>query len=295
MIVKPDCVVCSINGVLNLFKNGLLDLKYQEEILRKILKYYAEADYNKLTISAAKDVKKIIYEVSGVLDPYKSLKDKFNLKAFEYYKKYEKKIKNNSNSFEKALRLAIAGNIIDFGPTHDFDVDKKIVEVFDVNFPINDSKELFEEIKKAESILYLADNTGEIVFDKLFLEVIKHPNVIFAVRHSPVLNDATLEDVKFVGIDKIAAKVITNGDNAPGTLLNCVSEEFLWYFNNVDLIISKGQGNFEGLSEVTDKNIYFLLTVKCEMIANVIGVQKGDCIVKSAIKRMEDKYENRVN
>ncbi len=281
MIIKSDCVVCSINGVLNLFKNGLLDIKYQEEILRKVLKYYCETDYNQLTIAAAKNIQKIIRDVTGISDPYKILKDKYNLKALKYYEKY----KNNINK-QQALRLAIAGNIIDFGPTHDFDVDKKINEVLEAVFPINDSEKLFEEITKANSILYLGDNTGEIVFDKLFLEEINHPNVTFAVRNSPVLNDATIEDAKFVGIDKIVKNLITNGDNAPGTLLSSVSDEFLEYFNNVDLIISKGQGNFEGLSDVRDKNIYFLLTVKCEEIAKSIGVKKGDCIVKSTISTL---------
>lgn len=280
MLIKPDCIVCSINSVLNLFKNELLDDKYQEEILRKVLKYYSEADYNQLTIGAAKNIQKIIREVTGISDPYKCLKDKYNLKALEYYEKYK-----NAVDKEKALKLTIAGNIIDFGPTHDFDVDKKIEEVLEAEFPFNDSKELFEEIIKAKSILYLGDNTGEIVFDKLFLEIIKHPNVTFVVRHSPVLNDATIEDAVFVGIDKVVKKLITNGDSTPGTLLSSVSQEFLEYFNNADLIISKGQGNFEGLSEITDKNIYFLLTVKCENIAQSIGVKKGDCIVKSGGKK----------
>lgn len=287
MILKPDCITCSINGVLNLFKKGLLDSKYQEEILRRILKHYSQVDYNQLTISASREVKNIIYEVSGNPDPFKPLKDKFNQKALEYCEKYENEIKNHSCSFNKALRLAIAGNIIDFGPTHNFDVDKKIEEVFKADFPVDDSEELFDEIKKAGSILYLGDNTGEIVFDKLFLEVINHPNVTFVVRHSPVLNDATMEDALFLGIDKLA-KVITNGDNAPGTLLDCVSNEFLNYFNSVDLIISKGQGNFEGLSHITDKNMFFLLTIKCELIAKEIGVKYGDCIVKSAKARKSD-------
>ncbi len=290
MILKPECIVCSLNGILNLFKNGLLDDKYKEEILRRALKHYSEVGYNQLTLSASKEIKKIIYDVSGNNDPFKPLKDKFNQKAIDYCAKYKDFILQDSNPENKALRLAIAGNIIDFGPTHDFDVDKKIEEVFKAKFPIDDSEELFEKIKKAKSILYLGDNTGEIVFDKLFLEIINHPNVTFAVRQSPVLNDATLEDAFFVGIDKVVSKVITNGDNAPGTLLDCVSEEFLNYFNSVDLIISKGQGNFEGLNHITDKNIYFLLTIKCDLIAEDIGVKKGDCIVKSAIKNYSEIF-----
>lgn len=285
MKIKPECITCSINGILNLFRNGLIDEKYKEQTLRQVLKYYSEANYGDMMIGAARDVHKIVRDISGDSDPYKTLKDEFNKKAIDYCDKYESAIKNDSDAFEKSMRLAIAGNIIDFGPTHDFDVDKKIAEVMNSKFPIDDSSDLFDEIKKAKSILYLADNTGEIVFDKLFLEVINHPNVTLAVRNSPVLNDATLEDVKHIGIDKVVSKVITNGDNAPGTYLKAVSDEFIEHYNSADLIISKGQGNFEGLGDIEDRNIYFLLTVKCDVIASGIGVKKGDCIVKSALKK----------
>lgn len=181
------------------------------------------------------------------------------------------------------MRLALSGNIIDFGPGHVIDVEKTIEKIFNVDLAIDDSKKLFEEIKKAKSILYLADNTGEVVFDKLFLEVINHDNVTFAVRHSPILNDATIEDVKTLGIDKIVKEVITNGDNSPGTLLTHVSDEFLEKFNSVDLIISKGQGNYEGLHEVKDKNLFLLFMAKCHIIADDAGVKKGDCVVKHAL------------
>ena len=284
MKLHTDCILCAIRGILNLFKKGLIDEKYKEEILRRVLKYYSETDYNKLTLTASKETKRIIYEISGVADPFKPLKDKFNKKAMACSEEYRTLIKTSPNPFDTAMRLAIAGNIIDFGPARPFDVEKKIEEVLKADFPIDDSKELIEQIKKAKSILYLGDNTGEIVFDKLFLEAINHNNVTFAVRHSPVLNDATMEDALEVGIDKVVKKVITNGDNAPGTILDNVSEEFLEYFSSADVIISKGQGNFEGLSDVRDKNIFFLLTIKCELIAEDINVKYGDCIVKSALK-----------
>ena len=285
MILEPDCILCSTDGILNLFKKGHLDSKYQEEILRKIFDYYSKADYNQLTIAASKDIHKIVRDVSGNDDPFKSLKSKYNEEALNYYQKYEKSIKTDKNPLDKAMRFAIAGNIIDFGLVHDFDVEEKINNVFESEFPVDDSKELFDEINKAKSILYLGDNTGEIVFDKLFLETIKHPNVTFVVRDSPILNDATKEDAEWAGIDKTVKEVITNGDNSPGTLLNSVSEEFLDHFNSADLIISKGQGNFEGLSHITDKNIYFLLTVKCDLVAERLGVAKGDSVVKSAMAK----------
>lgn len=282
MNTKFDCALCSINGVLNLFKKDLIEEKYHEDILKEIMKYYSTVDYSLPSTTINRGVKNIVCRISGLTDPFKPLKDTVNNKALEYYKKYETLVKADTNSLQKAMKLAIAGNIIDFGPTHNFDIKKKIDEVLVADFPIDDSVKLFEEIKHAKSILYIGDNTGEIVFDKLFLEVMNHPNITFVVREKPVLNDSTMEDAIWVGIDKLA-KVITTGDDAPGVLLDCVSEEFLSHYNSADLIISKGQGNFEGLGHITDKNLFFLFTVKCKLIAENIDVPIGNSIVKSAI------------
>lgn len=284
MNTKFDCALCSITGVLNLFKKELIDKIYHEEILKEIMKYYSTIDYSLPSTTINRGVKNIVCRISGLTDPFKPLKDEVNNKALEYYKSYEKSVKEDKNSWQRAMRLAIAGNIIDFGPTHNFDIEKKIKEVLTAEFPIDDSEKLFEEIKKAKSILYIGDNTGEIVFDKLFLEVINHPNVTFVVREKPILNDSTMEDAIWAGIDKLA-KVITTGDDAPGVLLDGVSIEFLEHYNSADLIISKGQGNFEGLGHIKDKNMFFLFTVKCKLIAESVNVPIGKSIVKSGMKK----------
>lgn len=281
MDIKFDCALCSMNGVLNLFKKGLIEEKYQEEIFKKLMEYYANVDYSLPSTTINRGVKKIVCEISGLVDPFKPLKEKVNKKAFEYYKKYEKAIKNDKNSLQKAMRLAIAGNIIDFGPTHDFNIEKQIDGIFQAEFSVDDSEKLFEEIKKAKSILYIGDNTGEIIFDRLFLEVINHDNVTFVVREKPILNDSTIEDAIWAKIDRLA-KIITTGDDAPGVLLDSVSEEFLHNYNSADLIISKGQGNFEGLGHITDKNIFFLFTVKCKLISKMLNIPIGKSLVKAA-------------
>lgn len=283
MNTKFDCALCSINGVLNLFKKNLVEEKYHEEIFKQIMQYYASVDYSLTSTTINREVKNIVCRVSGLKDPFKPLKEKVNNKALEYCKKYEKSIKEDKNSWQKAMRLAIAGNIIDFGPTHNFDIEEKIKEVMAADFPIDDSEKLFEEIKSAKSILYIGDNTGEIVFDKLFLEVINHNNVTFVVREKPILNDSTMEDAIWAGVDKVVSKIITTGDDAPGVLLDGVSEEFLTYYNSADLIISKGQGNFEGLCNEKDKNIFFLFTIKCKLIEETINAPIGKSIVKSAM------------
>ena len=283
MQINYDCIPCMLNGILSLLKKGLIDEKYHEQVLREALKYYSEVDYSHPPLLTTRNLHRLIRKISNNPDPYKQLKDKCNAEALKYYEKYRKDFFESKDPFDKAMRLAIAGNIIDFGPGHQFDVEKTIEKVLNNDFAIDDSAELRANIKKAKSILYLGDNTGEIVFDKLFLEVINRPDITFAVRQSPVLNDATMEDVQNLGIDKMV-KVMTNGDDAPGTLMDYVSDEFRRKFEEADLIISKGQGNFEGLCEIKDKNIFFLLMIKCDIIGKDLGVRKGDYVVKSALK-----------
>ncbi len=278
-----DCVTCMLNGLISLFKQDLIDKEVQEKAFKKVLDYYSKINFEDSPLLINRNLHQLIRESSNNLDPYKKLKDKFNNEALKYYDKYKELLLTAENPMDLALRLAIAGNIIDFGPGHPINIEKTIEKVLNSELTIDDSSELFEEIKKAKNIVYLGDNTGEIVFDKLFLEIINRPDITFVVRNSPILNDATTEDAKNLGIDKLA-NIMTNGDCAPGTLLSHVSPEFKEVYDNADLIISKGQGNFEGLSEEKDKNIFFLLMIKCHIVADDLGVQKGDYIAKSLLK-----------
>jgi len=182
------------------------------------------------------------------------------------------------NPFQIALRLAIAGNVIDYGPNQRFDINNTLEQAKSIVLAIDDSHSLQASISQAKTLLYLGDNAGEIVMDRIFLETISHPNVYFAVRGAPIINDALLEDAELVGIDKIS-NLITNGDDAPGTILESTSAEFRDIFDRADLVISKGQGNYEGLNG-TDEKIYYILMTKCDHVANHLGVKKGDFVVK---------------
>ncbi|MEI7475125.1 MAG: ARMT1-like domain-containing protein [bacterium] len=276
-----DCVPCMLNSLISLFKQGIIEEKHHDSVIKESMKYYSNLNFSQSPLKVNRDLHSIVRQVCQNNDPYKPLKDKFNNEALNYLDKYTQRVQNSDNPFKIALKLAIAGNIIDFGPGHKFSVEDTVERVLNSKFINDDSDKLYEEIQKADKILYLLDNTGEIVFDSIFLNVLNRPDIILAVRHSPILNDATMEDIKLIGLDK-KYKVITNGDNAPGTLLSHVSEEFLQEFNTADLIISKGQGNYEGLSGVKDKNIFFLLMAKCKIIADELGANLGDFIIKKA-------------
>lgn len=234
---------------------------------------------NSYSPKITRDILQSLKEVSVVADPYKKEKDSSNRDLLNRYNEFQHMVETSENPFNTALRLAVAGNIIDFGPTHKFDVEGTIQRVLSNNFAIDHSQQLKAEIEKAKTILYLGDNCGEVVLDKLFLETINHPNVWFAVRNKPILNDVTPKEAMEVGMDKVA-KIISNGDDAPSTLLKSVSKEFIEIYNSADLIISKGMGNYEGLMDETDPRLFFLLMIKCPVIGRKIGAKNGDFVVK---------------
>jgi len=219
-----------------------------------------------------------LVEMTGITDPYREEKNLSNQLALELYKDWRPRVLASDDPFLLALRLSIAGNIMDYGAFQQFDLHQTIDQVVCTNFYIDHSSMLRERIRNARSILFLGDNAGEIVFDKLLIEVIMHPNVHYAVKGGPALNDVTLDDALEVGMDSVA-DVITNGYNASSTLLDKSSDSFRNLYHSADIIVSKGQGNFEGLLNHRDPRLFFLMMVKCDLIAEKTGAPKGSYIV----------------
>ncbi len=273
-----DCIPCAIGSLITLFKKGMVTSEKQAPAMRALLNYLSQIDFNQSPPKIGQEMHRIIRQILNNPDPYYQLKQKFNRLMLDYYPDLKKLVDEADNSFQMALRLAIAGNVIDYGPSQPFDINKTLEQAKSIVLAIDDSQFLQESISKSKILLYLGDNAGEIIMDRIFLETIQHPNIYFVVRGAPVINDALIEDAQLVGIDKIA-HLITNGDDAPGTILESTSAEFRNIFEKADLIISKGQGNYEGLCCVP-KNIFFILMTKCDHVANHLGVKKGDFIVK---------------
>jgi uncharacterized protein with ATP-grasp and redox domains len=275
-----DCLPCVIGSVITLFNKALVAKDQQEPAMRALLAYLSKIKYDQSPPEIGKEMHRTIREVLQNPDPYREIKREFNRAMLEYYPDLKKLVAEAADPFDTALRLAIAGNVIDFGPNRPFDFDKTLVRAKSIVLAVDHSKSLRASISGAKTLLYLGDNAGEIVMDRIFLETVRHPNVYFAVRGAPVINDATMEDAKSVGMDKIA-RIISNGDDAPGTILENTSTEFKSIFDAADLIIAKGQGNYEGLSN-TDKKIFFILMAKCDHVAKHLGVRKGDFVVTTA-------------
>ncbi len=282
-VAKPieftyECIPCAMGSLITLFKKGMVPEDKQDFIFRTLLKYFSELNYRQSPPEIGQQMHRIIKELLDNSDPYFDIKNKFNRLLLDLYPDLKKRIIDADDPFDFALRLAIAGNVIDFGPNNKFDINDTIKKANSVNLAIDNSKELKRSIAQSKIVLYLGDNAGEVVMDRLFLETINHSNVYFAVRGAPIINDITEADAKIVGIDKIA-KIISNGDDAPGTILKNTSDEFRGIFDRADLIISKGQGNYESLSNC-QKNIYFILMAKCDHVAKHLGCKKGDFVVK---------------
>ncbi len=224
-------------------------------------------------------IHRIAKDKLAVGDLYEEEKEKANQMLLSDYAYWRDFIDNSENAFATAAKLAVVGNIIDYG-AHSLhgDMLTQINMLLQNELAVNKTKELQHALDKADSVLYLGDNAGEIFFDKLFVETINHPNLTFAVRGCPVINDVTKADANKVGLTKIC-NVIDNGNDAPSTLLKSCSDVFMDVYRHADLIISKGQGNFEGLMNEGHPNTFFMLIAKCQPMAELLGGNKGDMVI----------------
>lgn len=278
-----ECLICQVKALKHRLEKYEIHEEKRDFVVSELLKEIAGIDLeNSYSPEITRNIMARLKEYSTVEDPYRKEKQEGNRLMLERYDEFREMIHHSVNPFDTALRLAIAGNIIDFGPTNHFDVEGTIEKVLNSDFATDHSAQLQLQIEKSKTILYLGDNCGEIVLDKLFLETVNHPNVWFAVREKPVLNDATEKEAREVEIHRYA-KIISNGDDAPSTLLHRVSSEFKEIYQQADLIISKGMGNYEGLMFESDPRLFFLLMIKCPVIGRKIGSKKGEFVVKRSV------------
>ncbi len=270
-----DCIPCFVRQGLEAARFVSDDPVDHERILRAALREAAEADLSQSPPAFAQLFHRWLRESSGVADPYRDVKERFNRMAAAMMPDLRERIAAAADPMYLALRLAVAGNVIDLGVKGGIgegEAEGSIRRALDEPFE-GDMEAFRAAVQGADSILYLADNAGEIFFDRLLIEQLPTERVVLAVRGGPVLNDATREDAEAAGLCDLV-EVIDNGSDAPGTILASCSEAFRRRFAEADLILSKGQGNFETLSE-EDANICFLFRVKCPVIAAHAGLPLG--------------------
>lgn len=279
-----DCIPCFTRQALDTVKEVVDDPARREEILRRLVHEIAEADWQQSPPEMAQQLHRIIRGALGDADPYAEIKSRMNRIAAQLRPVLRGQIRRHPDPFEAAVRISIAGNLLDTGAQSQITAEELPAHVQAISsVPLRgDLEALRQAVDRASSILILADNAGEIFFDGLLIEQLPAEKVTLAVRGAPVLNDATRADAEAAGITEQVA-VIDNGSDAPGTLLEDCSEDFRRRFDDADLIIAKGQGNYETLSDM-NRNLYFLFTVKCPLVAAKVGEPVGSLVVKRAGK-----------
>jgi uncharacterized protein with ATP-grasp and redox domains len=256
------------------------DVNLQEHVVRETLRLAADIPFDLPPPWMGKRIHRLLRETVRDPDPYRDVKRDSTRLAQALYPDLKRRVRTSTDRFAIALRLAIAGNIIDFGcRTHirDSEIYQSIEDT--LKEPLDEAaiETLRHRIAEAHDILYLADNAGEIVFDRLLIEELPTARTTVVVRGGPVINDATREDAVAAGLTA-RVRVIDNGSDVPGTILESCSSTFQARFARSDLIIAKGQGNYETLND-QDADIFFLLKAKCPVIARHIGCDAGSSVV----------------
>ena len=225
---------------------------------------------------------RMIREETG-LDPYRRLKESTTRIALERLPALRTAAAGfgEKGDLEAGARIAIAGNIIDFGIFEQFDLDRSLQDSLSLPLPADTFNAFSEAVRTARRVLYLCDNAGEIVYDRILLEALSKRgiSVTAVVKGVPVINDATMEDAVASGLGESAASVIENGNDGIGTLLELCSSEFMNAYRSADLVISKGQANYETLADERDTRIFFLFKVKCPVVAKELDRPEGDIVL----------------
>ncbi len=272
-----DCIPCFFEQALRAGRIATDDEQVLKQLMDELGKRLHQISLDNTPPETGRLIYRIVREITGNPDPFRELKLQSTREALALYPSLKRTIEKSDDSLLTAIRIAIAGNVIDFGASATFDIETAIKEALESDFAICDYSAFKDKLAEAEEILYIGDNAGETVFDRLLIEQMNKP-VTYIVRGEPVINDATIEDAIQAGIDQVAT-IVSSGTDAPGAVLNTCSPEFIEILDQSVFTIAKGQGNYESLSN-EDYLIFFLLKAKCQIIANDLDVTKGDIILK---------------
>jgi uncharacterized protein with ATP-grasp and redox domains len=257
------------------------DERFHEEIARETLETISKTDLSRTPPEMGAHIEKRIFQMLSLEDPYAPIRKKYNTLVLSMLPRFSEQVSTSDNPFDTAMRLAIGGNIIDFGNQYTMHeglmyetLERALLDPIFGESP----NVLQEAVARASSILYIGDNCGEIVLDRLFIETLGPEKVTFAVRGSPILNDVIRGDAEETGMAQLVP-IVDTGQKLPGVLPESASPEFREVWQRVDLVIAKGQGNYETLSD-TGKPVAFLLKAKCDVIAQHLEVSQGAMVMR---------------
>ena len=273
MKIHYECFACAANQCQKIVEMATDDLELRKKGVIGAARLMGSINENSVPAIFGSEVFLGVYRVVGNDDPFKEYKELSNRLAKEIVKDFE------DVELREALKLAIIGNVVDFAVGYSPEkLENDVRAMMKEELYVDESEELFRELSRAERLLYLTDNCGEIYFDLLFLkklrEAFPHLRIYVAAKEGPIINDATLDDLREAGFEEVG-EIVSTGTRIVGVPLGRVSKEFMEVFENADVIIAKGQGNFETLSERNDDRVFYLLKAKCRPIARELGVPQG--------------------
>lgn len=274
-----ECFPCFIEQAIRATQMVTDDEKIVKEIVDRVGEHFREIPLTYTPPEMGAFIYGTVREITGEHDPYLAIKNESIQQVLSIYSNLEKMVANATDPLLAAIKLATIGNVLDFGISRKYDLSEEIAKIEEMEYGIFHYETFIEQLDKASSLLFIGDNAGETVFDKILIKTMGKP-VTYVVREEPVINDATLEDALQSGLGEVA-EIISSGSRAPGTILKLCNEDFLHRFAQADLVISKGQGNYEGLSGV-DRQVFFLLRAKCPVIARHAGVNMNEFILKAS-------------
>ncbi len=274
-----DCIPCALKQTLDASRMAGAGESLQKRILDEVCKLIPRFPLNATPPQMGVEIHRLIRNLTSNSDPYRKIKKDSQRMALDMYPDLKKEVKKAEDPLATALKIATIGNVIDFAINDSVKIQKELEDISNHKFATFDYGKFKESLKPAQTVLYLADNAGETVFDRVLIEKIPtDKELYYGVRGAPVINDALEEDAREAGIDKYAT-IISNGSDAPGTFLESCSKEFRDIFFNADMIISKGQGNFESLYG-KGYPVFFLFKIKCLPVARELNGNVGDLILK---------------
>lgn len=286
MKIEKDCLECIYNQSKRVSSLLHVNDKQAKEISNIAQYHINNFDLDLTPPHNATPMYEAIAQYLECSDLYKAIKEEASQSAKRFVPTCKDAIASMSDPLKGAVKSAIAGNVIDLAAEVMFDLDDEIAKIFDTSFAQDDYEILKQKLENSKTLVYLADNAGEEVFDKICIETIKdiYPNieVYYFVRGKAIINDLTEDHAKKSGLDDVAF-VIDSGVPTPGLALDLINDEAKQIFENADCIISKGMGNYECLGEVPNLPIFFLLKVKCQVVARAIKADLGDIVCKAGI------------
>ncbi|WP_175059690.1 damage-control phosphatase [Thermococcus sp. 2319x1] len=279
MKIHYECFTCIANQCQRIIEMSTEDLAKRKKAAVFCAKLMGKLEEESIPAIVASKIFFDLYEFLGVCDPFKAYKESSNRLAERVLNEIEAIMEVD---LKTALKLAIVGNVIDFAVGYSPEkIEEDIMRLIKEDLYIDLSEELFKKLENAKVLLYLTDNCGEIYFDKLFLKKIQenfpHLDIYIAGKEAPIINDATVEDLKAAKFDEVGT-IISTGSGIVGIPFGEVSGEFMEIFRRADVIIAKGQGNFETLSEIGDRRVFYLLKAKCRPVARELGVPRGSML-----------------